>query len=276
MQDEEKLKEKVQLLLDNRQIFLIFLASAVLLALTFSMGVVVGQRMSTRPDTQQPTDTLALLDQFEQEETKPVSFTFHEALTGGDQAGGAATAGKAGEGKDSTGAGKAASASDEDGDKKAGTGKEKTSTDKHPGDEASAEGGGQTKPDKKATSSDDKHAASGTKKAVVGDKKPAAGDTANNAGNEAAAKESGDDGEDGKAGFYTLQLSAFQDPAEAKQFMESLKDTGMKPYLVKAQIPGRGMWYRVRIGSFDSWDAALEAKTKFERERNIIAYVARQ
>ena len=48
MQDEDKLRERIQILLDNRQIFLIFLASSVILALVFSLGFVVGKRSSNQ------------------------------------------------------------------------------------------------------------------------------------------------------------------------------------------------------------------------------------
>jgi cell division septation protein DedD len=78
-----------------------------------------------------------------------------------------------------------------------------------------------------------------------------------------------------KTGHYTLQLSAFQDRAEAEDFTKKLGPIGYKPNIVAADIPGRGVWYRVRVGDFASQKAALDAKGELERKLNIIAYVTR-
>ena len=53
-------------------------------------------------------------------------------------------------------------------------------------------------------------------------------------------------------GHYTLQLSAFQDRAEAEDFAKKLGPINYKPNIVAANIPGRGVWYRVRVGEFAS------------------------
>jgi cell division protein FtsN len=44
---------------------------------------------------------------------------------------------------------------------------------------------------------------------------------------------------------------------------------------VAADIPGRGVWYRVRVGDFASQKAALDAKSELERKLHIIAYVTK-
>jgi septal ring-binding cell division protein DamX len=78
-----------------------------------------------------------------------------------------------------------------------------------------------------------------------------------------------------KPGHYTLQLSAFQDRAEAEDFAKKLGPIGYKPNIVAADIPGRGVWYRVRVGDFASQKAALDAKSDLERKLHIIAYVTK-
>ena len=78
-----------------------------------------------------------------------------------------------------------------------------------------------------------------------------------------------------KPGHYTLQLSAFQDRAEADDFAKKLGPIGYKPNIVAADIPGRGVWYRVRVGDFASQKAALDAKSELERKLHIIAYVTK-
>jgi septal ring-binding cell division protein DamX len=78
-----------------------------------------------------------------------------------------------------------------------------------------------------------------------------------------------------KPGHYTLQLSAFQDRAEAEDFAKKLGPMSYKPNIVAADIPGRGVWYRVRVGDFASQKAALDAKSELERKLHIIAYVTK-
>ncbi len=74
---------------------------------------------------------------------------------------------------------------------------------------------------------------------------------------------------------YTLQLSSFRDRAEAEQFMAQVSSAGYRPYITEAAVDGKGTWYRVRLGSYASYDEALEAKGKFETAQKMIAYVTR-
>ncbi len=45
--------------------------------------------------------------------------------------------------------------------------------------------------------------------------------------------------------------------------------------MTPTSIPGRGVWFRVRLGHFKSWDAALNAKQDFEKQQKLIAYVSK-
>lgn len=73
---------------------------------------------------------------------------------------------------------------------------------------------------------------------------------------------------------FTLQLSSFQDRAEADAFFEKLRQAGQDPYVTESQVDGQ-TWYRVRLGRYPSYDAAIEAKLDFEKRQHIIAYVTR-
>jgi DedD protein len=73
---------------------------------------------------------------------------------------------------------------------------------------------------------------------------------------------------------FTLQLSSFQDRAEANAFFEKLRQAGQDPYVTESQVDGQ-TWYRVRLGRYPSYDAAIEAKMDFEKRQHIIAYVTR-
>jgi DedD protein len=77
-----------------------------------------------------------------------------------------------------------------------------------------------------------------------------------------------------KGGAFTLQLSAFQDRQEADRFAARLRDRGYAPYILTAEVPGKGTWYRVRMGSFASKDAASRYLADFKRETQLDAFVA--
>jgi cell division protein FtsN len=86
-----------------------------------------------------------------------------------------------------------------------------------------------------------------------------------------AASKPGVAGEKGRSRFL-LQLSSFQDRAEADTFARRF--SAQSAYVVSTEIPGKGTWYRVRVGSYGNLQEASAAKATFEREHNVIAYVA--
>jgi len=75
-------------------------------------------------------------------------------------------------------------------------------------------------------------------------------------------------------GAFPLQISAFQNRQEADRFAAKLRDRGYAPYIVAAEVPNKGTWYRVRMGSFPSRDAATRYLTDFKRETQLDAFVA--
>ena len=75
-------------------------------------------------------------------------------------------------------------------------------------------------------------------------------------------------------GAFTLQLSSTQSHEEADRFAAKLRDRGYAPYIVKAEVPGRGTWYRVRMGSFATKAAAQHYLADFKRETQLQAIVA--
>jgi DedD protein len=73
---------------------------------------------------------------------------------------------------------------------------------------------------------------------------------------------------------FTLQLSSFQDRAEADAFHDKLRKAGHAPYVTQSEVDGQ-TWYRVRLGRYPSYDEAVAAKTEFEKREHVIAYVTR-
>jgi septal ring-binding cell division protein DamX len=71
-------------------------------------------------------------------------------------------------------------------------------------------------------------------------------------------------------GRFTLQLGSFPDRAEAEAFARRF---GAGPYVVESDIPGKGIWFRVRVGDYPSPKEAIAAKASFEKQHNVIAYV---
>jgi septal ring-binding cell division protein DamX len=74
---------------------------------------------------------------------------------------------------------------------------------------------------------------------------------------------------------FTLQLSSFQDKAEAEAFLSATKAAGFQPYLTEADVTGKGTFYRVRLGSYRSLEAAGDAKAEYERASRKTAQVMR-
>jgi DedD protein len=64
---------------------------------------------------------------------------------------------------------------------------------------------------------------------------------------------------------YTLQLSSFQDRSEAEAFLDSMKSQGFQAQITQAQVEGKGTFYRVRMGTYRSMDAASSAKSELEK-----------
>lgn len=58
-------------------------------------------------------------------------------------------------------------------------------------------------------------------------------------------------------GGYVLQIGAYKSDAEARDSWRAYKSAhaaaaGYEPDIIKVDIPGKGTWYRLRVGSFAS------------------------
>ena len=67
--------------------------------------------------------------------------------------------------------------------------------------------------------------------------------------------------------LYTVQVSAFEEPAGAEKLADQLKQKGYASYTQVKTIPGKGTWYRVRVGRYEGRaEAENTAKILEERE----------
>ncbi|MBU1342425.1 MAG: SPOR domain-containing protein [Proteobacteria bacterium] len=70
----------------------------------------------------------------------------------------------------------------------------------------------------------------------------------------------------GLKGNYTLQIAAYKDFKDAVTHMAILEKKGFSSYRVKGEKDGV-TWYRIRSGSFETYDAAKKFKEKLKSAR---------
>jgi len=74
-------------------------------------------------------------------------------------------------------------------------------------------------------------------------------------------------------GKFTVQLGASQDRTDAAQLASRASAAGLKAYVAEARLPGKGVWYRIRIGAFADKDSAERFRRDVERELRAPAVV---
>lgn len=250
--ETEIFKDKVEVSLDGRQIFYLFFGGAVIATLVFVLGVMVGRRVESRSiaEAGSPvTDPLAALDQLE----AGSELAFPAALRGAEVSLGTVDAtlksrvkplklrvavGSPAEKKEAA----------PEPHKAVASAKETSNKDS-------------AKPQPVAET-----VAESTEEA---DKKKATTKT------ETSAKAEVKVAKATKRRRFTLQVGSFQDKEEANQFFRDLAKTSYDPYMVEADVPGKGHYFRVRVGGYGSFDEAVAAKTLFEDKQHVIAYVTR-
>ncbi|MGH7294591.1 MAG: SPOR domain-containing protein [Polyangiaceae bacterium] len=84
---------------------------------------------------------------------------------------------------------------------------------------------------------------------------------------------SGDAAPAGHEGGYQLQVSSFRTQGEAQGFADQLRARSHKAYVVEAHVPGRGTWFRVRIGPFQTQHAAASYRTGFEAREHVVPFI---
>jgi DedD protein len=298
--EPELYKDKIEVSLDGRQIFYLFFGGAVIVGLVFVLGVMVGRRVEARghldrADTSAARDPLAALDRLERSD----NLSYHGALTGAqaptdvEKAIGELEKRRAG-GEAKTDAPRSepvARPDKPDADKHADKRDDKHAADKRDSDKRDPDKRDADKrdPDKRdPDKSDDKKSRKHDDARPDRDKKASHGDAVTHPDArtdarpaDAHADKPATDGADaGKAERsaeartrFTLQLSSFQDRSEAEAFLGSIKSAGFQPYLTEADVTGKGTFYRVRLGSYRSLEAANDAKAEYEKTSKKTAQV---
>ena len=75
------------------------------------------------------------------------------------------------------------------------------------------------------------------------------------------------------SGNYSLQMGSYPTIEEAQTSQQNWKKKGYSAFITEAEIPGKGTWYRVRLGSFPNKDKAkalLDKIKKQEKKTGIV------
>jgi cell division septation protein DedD len=88
-----------------------------------------------------------------------------------------------------------------------------------------------------------------------------------------ASRESGQEAPAGGPGGYQLQVSSFKTQGEADAFAAALRRRGHKAYVEPAQVKGRGLWYRVRVGPFKYRHSAVIYRQDFEAKERMVTFI---
>ena len=226
-QNVERWREKIEVKLDNRQVFFLFFGSAVVACMLFVLGVMVGKRIESRGQADAPVlqDPLAALDRAHQPPPGVAApdpqLTFASTLGGGP--------------------------------KLKGSGAHTlTSLPKVlPKAPVLAKVAPAPKP-------------------IVASKPPAVPKAIAAAKTAPDAKPASPIDPAKSKGKYTLQLTTFTTSADAESFVQKYPGA----FVIAADVPGKGMVYRVRLGNYGSYKDAAAAKESFEKQHSMIALIA--
>jgi len=74
-----------------------------------------------------------------------------------------------------------------------------------------------------------------------------------------------------RSGAFVVQVGSTQDPFEAERLALKFRGRGAK--VTSADVPGKGRWYRVRLGAFESREAADRYLQDFEKQTGSKGFV---
>jgi cell division septation protein DedD len=226
-QNVERWREKIEVKLDNRQVFFLFFGSAVVACMLFVLGVMVGKRIESRGQAEAPVlqDPLAALDRAHQ--PPPGVAAPDPALTFPSTLGLGGAPRLKGSGAHSL----------------------STLPKVLPKAPVVAKSAPAPKPIAVAKP------IPAPKPIAVAKPAPAVAPPVD----PAKAK-----------GKYTLQLSTVATSADAEALVQKYPGA----FVIAADVPGKGMVYRVRLGNYGSYKDAVAAKDSFEKQHSTIALIA--
>ena len=76
-------------------------------------------------------------------------------------------------------------------------------------------------------------------------------------------------------GDYNVQVASFKEEAQALGLVRQLKEAGLRAYLLRSEVEGVGLRFRVRVGPFMTQDEAQGAASRIRLQQKLAAYVTR-
>jgi len=80
----------------------------------------------------------------------------------------------------------------------------------------------------------------------------------------------------GHPGKFMLQVVSYESRPAADDFADALRGRGHTAFVMSADVPGRGRYFRVRIGPFETRAEALRYQHDFERDERMHTLVVRK
>lgn len=74
-------------------------------------------------------------------------------------------------------------------------------------------------------------------------------------------------------GAFSIQVGSYQSEDEANQMRAKWKKKGYSAFVTSGEVPGRGIWYRVRIGKFGTKSEANAYLDKLKTREKVEALV---
>ncbi len=72
---------------------------------------------------------------------------------------------------------------------------------------------------------------------------------------------------------YTIQVSSHQERQEAENEVKRMKQSGFAAFIVASDLPGKGKWFRVRLGSFTNRDAAEKLQKNVNEKAGVSSII---
>jgi cell division protein FtsN len=72
---------------------------------------------------------------------------------------------------------------------------------------------------------------------------------------------------------YTVQTASYQERVMAEDEVKRLKKRGFAAFVVSSELPGKGVWHRVRLGSFSNKPAAERLQKSVREKEGLLTIV---
>ncbi len=106
------------------------------------------------------------------------------------------------------------------------------------------------------------------------EKKPAA-DMVSRAPAAVPAEAAAERGDAAAKGHFEIQVAAHQDEKKAEQIAQKLKPLGFASRVAAKEIPGKGKWFRVIVGGFETRGKAKAAADRIDTKLRGVKCVVR-